>query len=176
MRTTSGIHSLSAALCIAAIAAGCSGDGPTATEQEPDPKAETTTLIIDFAHIEVIDDCDGIEGDGDFDFVVSTSSPLYRTHYDANPTLPPGGRTATIGRQTFTYEASAEADVAVHFIASEWDRDIFQNEYHDERLDGEAAEVTHYLRNGTWVSLGDHAATLGEAGCQVRLTWTARVG
>lgn len=178
--TNTQIHRFAAALCIVALLAGCSGgDGPTGPDPEPTPdpvpEPTTTTLVLDFHHIEVIKDCDGAEGDGDFEFRVTTASPTYVQHYYARPNLGPGGKTPVIGRQTYRREKTWRGEVAVNFIASEWDRDIFGTEWTDDRMSELAAEVTHVHRDGVWSNLGSQTATLGSGECQVRLVWTATV-
>jgi hypothetical protein len=173
--------SLAMMICLAALASGCSEGGAGLTEPEPEPEAnpeterrlQRSTLILDFAHIEVVEDCDGIEGDGDFDFVVRTEVEGGSTNvlYDANPTLGPGARTPTIGRRTYTVVQGTV--VYVHFEASEWDRDIFGNVYRDSRLSQRQSYTGHFFLDGDWTHLGPRSITLGTVGCMVRLHWTA---
>jgi hypothetical protein len=166
--------SLAMMICLAVLAGGCSEGGAGLTEPEPEPEPEPVwTLMLDFPFIEVLEDCDGIEGDGEFDFVVRTvvAGGATTVLYDANPTLGPGGRTATIGRRAYPV---ADGDlVTVYFEASEWDRDIFGNVYHDSPLSGSLGATNHLFADGTSSRLGNRAITLGSDGCRVRLHWTA---
>jgi hypothetical protein len=173
MRTTSHVHRITSALFLTALAAACGGvDGPTAPAQEPAP--ERTTLVLDFAYIEVIDDCDGVEGDGDFEFRVrSGQQPFASVVFNQSFSMAPGAKTWILDRRSFTFEKTARVEVVVNFAAWEWDRDIVGNVYNDERLSGLPAEVSHVLSIGGWSRLGTQSATLGKSGCMVKLFWTA---
>jgi hypothetical protein len=159
----------------AALVAACGGaaDGPTS------PPAGTT-LTIDFANIQIVEDCDGIEGDGDFTFTVETvqKNQAARRVYEASPNLGPGAR-QTLAR-TSTYEIPAsdgETHVTVRFQGTEWDRSILGVTYADTRLAGDIGQKQHTFSNGMWSNLGVQTITLGSAtpaDCMVRLTYTAQ--
>ena len=179
MNTKSSVRSLAPALCLAALASGCGADSTT----EPDPEPTLVTVHLDIAEIEVIEDCDGPEGDGDFHFVVTTSMNYlgpnqipYSTStdvvYDARVNLGPGAKTRTIGRTSYTVEPVNWMFAEVRFKASEWDRDIFNYEYTDERLVPSLKTYPYTYRNG-WGTGGHQFITLGSEGCRVRLSWIA---
>ncbi len=166
-------HSLLAVLCLGALLAGCGGDGVT-TPSDP----HTTTLNLDFGYITVEDDCDGIEGDGEFEFRVETyesptETPEVLLHQSV--TLGPGGRSTLIGHRSYTVPDSGDARRTVVFHASEFDKNIFGTTYRDERLNFASGSLTYFHTNGTWNTLGDHAITLGADGCRVTLRWRASV-
>jgi len=171
MHVTSHLHRITTALLLTALAAGCgSSDAPTAPESAP----ERTTLTLAFAHVEVLEDCDGIEGDGDFQFqVFSGLRPLADLVYNESISLAPGAKTWILDRRSYTFDKTEGVDVIVNFAAWEWDRDIFGNVYADERLSGESGEVSHLLSNREWSRRGTQSTTLGSSGCLVRLFWTA---
>ncbi len=167
---TTRMHSIVAALCLAVLTAGCGGDSPTG----PGPAPKTMTLTINFSSIQVIEDCDGIEGDGDFDFEVLASTPDAITIVDRETiTLGPGGKSRSLGRQSFTMDASVHPHVDVSFRASELDKDIFGTVYADARLDHVLGSVDHVYSNGAWSHVGPQSIILGSSGCRVRLDWTA---
>lgn len=86
MRNTSQVRRITTALFLTALAAGCGGgDGPTAPQSAPESAPVRTTLILDFAYIEVIEDCDGIEGDGDFQSKSFPGSGLSRASCSKRP-------------------------------------------------------------------------------------------
>jgi hypothetical protein len=175
MRTTTHLHRIITALVLTALAADCGGgDAPTAPETAQPSAPERTTLILDFANIEVIEDCDGIEGDGDFQFqVYSGQLPLPSLVFNQSVSLAPGAKTWILGRRSYAFEKTDRVEVIVNFTAWEWDRDIFGGVYADERLAPAAGEVSHLLSNGGWSRLGTQSVTLGRSGCLVRLFWTA---
>ncbi len=161
------------ALGLAVLVAACGGSsvGPSA----PDPTPATTTLTLDFAQIEVLEDCDGIEGDGEFHFGVATSSlqsPI-DVLYSKDVVLGPGGKSGVLGRRSYQLDAIEGTVMDVEFSATELDRNILGEEYSDTRLDHAVAYVYHTYRNGHWSNLGPQSITLGSDGCRVRLYWTA---
>ena len=161
-------------LCTGAIVAGCGGEGggPTAP-----PSTTTITLTLDFHPIEVEEDCDGIEGDGDFKFSVETvRSPTdmaVDVVYDKSVSIGPGGNSEPLGRRSYTFSGTEYRERTVRFGASEMDRDVFGTVYNDSRLSFQSGFLVHFYNNGTWNTLGDHSITLGSDGCRVRLRWTA---
>lgn len=170
MLTTQRQKSLAMMICLAGLAAGCSGGGAGPTEPEP----ARSRLTLDFASITAIEHCDGLfEGDGDFEFKVWIVRPdEYRLHmFNSMEALGPGGKTKRLG--SFSFNAVDGDIVTVHFEASEWDHDIFGNVYHDSRLSSAKGTRSHRFRDGTWTSLGYNSLLLGSEGCRVRLDWTA---
>jgi hypothetical protein len=174
MRTTSPARSFTTALGLAALAvlaAGCGSDGPT--EPEPTP---TTTLNIDFGSIVVVEDCDGAEGLGDFQFEVRFGGPPAGSGdvvYSQTINVTAGGRTPDLGSRSYTIDARDGASANVSLTATELDRSVFGVEYADERLDGRFGAVTHVYSGGSWSNPGDRSITLGSAECEVRLEYTA---
>lgn len=164
------------AILLATACGGGGGDAPTSPS--PSPAPGSATLTLDFANVEVLEDCDGIEGDGDFSFEVLVTpgwSGREVVVYREIINLGPGGRSRALGRQTFTTRIGNLAEVLVSFRATELDRDIFGSEYNDERLSNASAFVDHVLpaAGGAWSNLGAQSITLGSPGCRVRLNWTA---
>jgi hypothetical protein len=172
MRTTPHAHSLTRALCLAALAAACgSGDGPT----EPGP-ATTTTLTVNFASILAVRDCDGVEGEGDFEFEVRFGRPPAASGevvYSRTINLDAGATTADLGTRSLTVEATDGVTAQVSFTATELDLSIVGQEYPDERLDAAFGSMQHVFSNGTWSNLGPQSISLGSGECRVRLDWTA---
>ena len=171
----SHVHSLITGLCLAALAAGCGGGGGGGAPTAPPPAPARTTLILDYEYVEVIEDCDGIEGDGDFHFGVvahSTEFPIDAA-FSEDIRLGPGGKTRAIGRRSYTIDAVDGKYIGVEFSAWEEDKSIFGDVYNDDRLDFESAEVLHEFSNGAWSNLGPQSLTLGSSGCRVRLHWSA---
>lgn len=160
------------AFCLAALAGGCGGGGvDTAT----DPTPARTTLTLDFAYVEVIEDCDGIEGNGDFHFGVAVHSTEFPIDvvYSEDTSLGPGGKSRVLGRRSYTVDATDGTVIHIEFSATELDKSVFGEEYNDERLDHASAEVDHAFRNGVWSNRGPQSITLGSAGCRVRVYWSA---
>ncbi len=144
-------------------------------EPEPVPVITTTRLQLDFDYVEVIKDCDGIEGDGDFLFVV-VASPSFGsavTMHNRNHTLGDGERTPAIGRRTFTANATNGLQVTVELRATEYDKYIWGTVYNDSRLDNARLTLAHTHNNGVWTNLGPQSITLGSGDCRVRLRYTA---
>lgn len=163
------VRMIPAALVLAALVGcgGAGGDAPTAPAPRP-------TLILDFGAIEVIEDCDGIEGDGDFDFQVAVNMG-FRTDefYRELLNLGPGGKSRVLGRRSYELPPVIASSVRVTFVASELDRSIVGQEYNDDRLSKVWADFSHEYRDGEWSGLGPRSITLGSSGCLVKLSWTA---
>lgn len=171
------VHAFVATICLIMLVAGCGGGGHAPTAPEP----TTTTLTLDFKYIEVLDDCDDFEGDGDFQFLVEvTRTDPLRTDrvYEAGINLGSGTSTPAIGRRSFTFDATKAWIVGVVFTASELDRSIFGVVYNDSRLDETKGAGGHNFVGGAWSGLGAQSLLLGSAevgqiGCRVKLHWTA---
>ena len=163
-----------AALCLAVLATGCGGsDSPTEPTPQPTPAARTT-LSISGAYIEVVDDCDGIEGDGDFVFWVEYSpNGVSDVVFDQTINLPPGGKSRSITRWSHAFDPAGDPFMYVTFRATELDKSITGTEYADARLDGAIGSHRYRYVDGAWTSTGPRAITLGVPGCLVRLHWSA---
>jgi hypothetical protein len=164
---------LIATLCAGAIVTGCGGggDGPSA----PAVPA-MITLNLDFTYIEVEEDCDGIEGDGDFEFRVQTyrlPTDTAEIVYHKSVNLGPGGYSEWIGRRSYTFPATETEQRTVWFGASEMDKDVFGWTYTDSRLSYASGTLEYSYANGTWNTLGVQSIALGSDGCRVTLRWTA---
>lgn len=164
---------LIAALCLA-TAAGCGGGDPGPTAPTPGP----VTLTLDFSYVEVLEDCDGVEGDGDFHFEVIVTLPGIGPSdvvYRESPALGPGGKSKVIGRRSYLIDRTGELSVHVSFRASEVDQSLFGEVYGDERLNDAYAFVRHDFNTDTetWSNLGPQSISLGSSGCRVRLYWSA---
>jgi hypothetical protein len=161
----------------AALVVACSGGGGDAPT-EPVAAAQNT-LTIALANIQAIQDCDGIEGDGDFTFTVFAylENKSHTKIYEASPNLAPGARHTVARTSTYVIPASdGDTFLRVRFQGTEWDKSILGTTYADDRLAGELAEKQHTYANGTWSELGVQTITLGTAtpnDCLVRLTYTA---
>lgn len=160
-----------AVLCLTVLAAGCGGgggDAPTA------PAPARTTLTLDLGSIEVIEDCDGIEGDGDFLFDVWVHSTGVMNDHVYSQTVNMGpGKTPVLGRRSYKVNAIDGVAIHVEFQAVELDKSIIGEEWRDDRLAIAVTRYTHRFSNGAWSNLGPQSITLGSAGCQVRLSWSA---
>ncbi len=163
-----------ATVAAATLLAAC-GSESTAPAHVVDPGPGNTQLQLDFGFVEAIKDCDGIEGDGDFSFKVTTnvSSGGGSTVYNKSATLGNGGRTSAIGRKVYTVPATDGQQITVEFVASERDKNIIGQTYNDSRLDGARKSIAHKFNNGSWSSLGPRSIELGSGDCRVRLNYTA---
>lgn len=168
---TTTIRSIAAALSLAALTAGCGGgDGPTQPEQPA-----IRRQVFDFAWVEVIEDCDGVEGDGDFDFevIVTPSNAGFDIVYSGTVSAAPGAQIRGMGLRSYSFEPTGEAELTVRFTASELDRSIFGEVYPDTRLANASGSITHTYQDGGWTKRGQQMITLGGGECMVRLRYTA---
>lgn len=166
-----------ATIVTAAFLAGCGAAGADAPTSPP-PADGTTTLYLEFGGIDVIQDCDGIEGDGDFTFTLETfeKDKASTVVYEASPNLGPGTRHTVARTSTYLLPATGDTYVRVRFRATEWDKSIVGATYADARLPGESGQMQHTYFNGTWSNLGVQTITLGAAtpnDCMVRMYYTA---
>lgn len=169
---TPNVRPIIAALLLAALAAGCGGgDGDAPTAPEP----ATRRQVFDFAWVEVIEDCDGAEGDGDFEFevIVTPSNAAFDLVYRGTVNLGPGGQVRGMGLRGYSFDATGSAEITVRFGASELDRSIVGVEYPDDRLANASGSKSHVHENGQWSNRGEQFITLGSAECLVRLRYTA---
>lgn len=164
-----------AMLVAASFLAACGTVESTAPAPVVDPGPSTAQLQIDFGFVEAVKDCDGIEGDGDFAFKVTTnvSSGGSSTVFSQSVSLGEGGRTGAIGRKVYSVPATSGQQITVQFEASERDKNIIGQTYNDSRLDNARNSIAHKFNSGTWSSLGPRSIELGSGDCRVRLTYTA---
>ncbi len=176
MHRTQPAVGLAALLLLAACTATDSVGLVTEPGVEP-PAPQATRLQLDFSNIEVIADCDGIEGDGEFKFsvVVRPSFASAITIYNASRTMGDGDRTPALGRRTLSAVSSPGQQVTVEFRASEVDHSIFTGEYNDSRMDNLLGTSIHLYNGSTWSNQGPRSITLGSGSCQVRLNYIANV-
>lgn len=165
-----------------ALLTACGTSDATSPDDMPDPGPATAAkLQVDFSYIEVVTDCDGVEGDGDFQFEVFTQvieadgsdGEGAGTVLKSSHNLGDGGRTASIGRRIYTVTRQSGSQVWVHFKATELDRDIFGSTFSDSRLNGANNVIKHVFDGSTWSNVGPRTITLGSSGCVVRMLYTA---
>jgi hypothetical protein len=163
----------SAAVLIAACAGGA--DSATGVTPPPPPPVTSATLRLTFTAIEAIEDCDGIEGKGDFDFNVfaTRSNGDVDRVYAAAKTLGRGERTGTLGEHMYKVQIGTAAAVKVQFRATEFDKTVFGKKFADKRLDDASGSVEHKWDGHAWSSLGQRTITLGSGNCRVRLIYSA---
>lgn len=170
-------HARPAVLALAAVVLAACGDAGMVQppEPEPEPAPELTRLVLDFNYIEVIKDCDGIEGDGEFSFRVRASRSFGGTStvHNRSHQLGDGDRTGAIGRLTTSTEAVAGKQVTVELRASEVDQNIFTGAYNDERMSNATRTLAHSFNGTNWGNLGPRTISVGSGNCQVRLHYTA---
>jgi hypothetical protein len=162
------LWTMSAAVLIAACAGADSATGVT-------QRGTTAMLQLTFTGIEVIEDCDGIEGKGDFKFSIEASRdnrPVNHV-YAASKTLGRGETARSLGQLTDTVQVGDSATVAVLFVATELDKTVLGKVFADSRLDGASGSVVHRYDGSTWSALGQRIITLGSGTCRVRLMYTA---
>jgi hypothetical protein len=169
------LPALATLLTAAALVAACGGGGADASTG---PAADNQ-LVVELDWIDVIQDCDGIEGKGDFTFTLyaqQKNQPDVQI-YKGSPTVGAGERFPLARVHTFVVPASdGDSYVNVGFEATEWDKNIFGTVYADSRLDDVREFVQHKLTNGTWSRLGTQTITLGTGtpnDCNVKLTYKA---
>ena len=158
--------------CFAALSLACSGGDGGGSPTEPPPAR--AILELQFANVEVIDDCDGIEGDGDFEFIVMVVVPgSHETYFKEFLNLGPGGKSRALGTKRYEIPLVEGAGVTVEFTATERDKTILGVEYADERLNNAWGSLRHRYSSNGWSSTGDRSITLGVPDCMVKLNWRA---
>jgi thiol-activated cytolysin len=110
-------------------------------------------VTLNLSNISVPGDCDGIEGDGEFDWAIWILDASGKTISSTSGSdTVPSGSTMNVGKKqhVFTLAASEGQKFTVRFRCSEWDRNILGQTYRDSRMDNATAEYTHVYRNGAW--------------------------
>ena len=176
LRTNERLNSMSAAALMVVSLTACTTDSMVAPDPEPAPQpiVTTTKLQVDFNYVEAVKDCDGIEGDGDFHFRVRAMQSWGGsvTVHNRGHTLGDGGRTAALGRHTFTAAATTGQQVTIELTASERDKPLIGATYNDSRMNNATRTAVHAYRDGKWTSTGPRTITLGSGNCQVRLHYS----
>jgi len=173
MRAKPFSYPLPTALLLAMSAAGCGGDG--GGPAGPEGPELATTLSLDFERVRVLEDCDGIEGAGDFRFLVQTltGAGVRVTHLNTVVNYDPGDTTADLGTHVFPLDVS-EGRVEVSFEASELDTGI-GGDFNDSRMDQSRGWVIHRYVNGQWTHVGRNEIDLGSGDCWVDFSYVALV-
>ncbi|MDX1420059.1 MAG: Ig-like domain-containing protein [Rubricoccaceae bacterium] len=156
-------------------AAGNRANGSVSFDYGTDPPA-TTSLLIDFSRIEVINDCDGLlDGDGEFSFRVTATTGTGQSHtaYSGSRTMGDDDTYSSLSDVTFDLPATDGQQVTVSFRSTETDQDIFGTTFPDDRMNGLTATRSHRFNSGSWSSTGALTLTNGSGNCEVRLYYAA---
>ena len=155
--------------------------GPTTTEPpaptttSTEPPAPTTTEPVDtsvsgvvkFIRFQAVQDCDGIEGAGEFRFkarVESSSGVTLRSEgVSTQEHILDDGEYYNVLHDVPFEMASPDGQwLQVTFDAEEWDTDLFGSTWIDERIDT-AVNKSHSYSPGGWTSLETASTGLGGA-------------
>jgi thiol-activated cytolysin len=140
-----------------------------------------STIVVTLDRFYVWRDCDGIEGDGDFEFQAQVSGgPGGPFTINRSPTL--GQEAVSLIRQDTRFDLPREEgqSFTVDFWSSEWDVPVIGSSYRDSRMDNLHGSVVHRFQNGAWTSVGGEAdgvirIRLGGGECQAELWYTVSI-
>ena len=113
----------------------------------------TDNIDITLNQFYVHKDCDGIEGDGEFDFKVQILNSADQVLYTYNKTdlvLGDGDWFNPNYTVPLTFDRTEGNKFKIKFICTEWDRPLIGNPYHDSRMDERTLVTEHIFSGGTW--------------------------
>lgn len=101
-------------------------------------------------------DCDGIEGDGEFDFKVQILNSNNQVLYTYNKTglvLGNGGHFEPNYTVPLTFNRTEGNKFKIRFICTEWDVPLIGNPYHDTRMDENTLVTEHIFSIDKWSNI-----------------------
>lgn len=144
------------------------------------------TIDIFLSNFTPITDCDGIEGDGEFNFDVYIQNRGGGNLHHYTKSITSGEQSNPINK---TYQIKMEKALGqkftVKFVCTETDKSIFGVVYSDDRMNAREGAITYeFNSSGGWGVAGTGAAlpsgatqiiTLGSDNCQVKLTYNISI-
>jgi thiol-activated cytolysin len=136
------------------------------------------TITVDLKEFYVRKDCDGIEGDGEFQFrAIVNGGGTREGDFIREATLGDGGRVRLNEEVVFDMERRVGNQFAVTFYSTEWDRDLFTGAFKDERMATVSSSKRHTFGSTGWsnVTTGDIRIVNGSQNCQAELVYSVDV-
>ncbi len=144
----------------------------TATECKEQKTADIFDITIQ--NFKSIKDCDGIEGDGEFEIWVQISAGNKKYH-KSNISAGNGDVIKLDWNYSFKANLKEGNYFTVKFICKEWDRDIFGKTWGDSRMNKKSGYIRHEFRNNTWSNLGNGYKSIvlnpGNNDCSTQLSY-----
>lgn len=136
----------------------------------------TTRLAVTITGFEALNDCDGVEGVGEFNYWIDSRSSFASSASGevrrGSAQLSDGQRTGALGRRVFEGPAVDGQTLSIVLRANEMDKPVIGAARPDSRLNNTSRTATHAFRNGRWENVGARYITLGGGNCRVRLHYT----
>jgi len=148
----------------------------TATECTSEQTANTVTINLKEFYVRA--DCDGIEGDGDFEFRAIVNGGGTRAgDFIREATLGDGGRLRLNEEVVFEMERRVGNQFAVTFYSTEWDEKIWGEEFKDSRMATVSNSKRHTFGSTGWSNVppGDIRIVNGSQDCQAELIYSVEV-
>ncbi len=150
---------------------------PTTTTQPTTTTTQSTTitqptttavpvssLLVTLIRFQVIGDCDGIEGVGEWAFRAKLfdhrNAELLATSA-GDQSLSDGEYVNRIAEARFSVPAEEGRSFRVQLTAEEWDTDLFTGAFMDSRMSRFTVEYVHTYRSGIWTNLNHSSTGLG---------------
>ncbi|KAA3615379.1 MAG: hypothetical protein DWQ05_13565 [Calditrichaeota bacterium] len=139
-----------------------------------------TADIIDLKikNFKALKDCDGIEGDGEFEIWVEISAGNKKYH-KSNISAGNGDTIALNWEYSFKANLTDGNYFTVKFICKEWDKDILGKTFGDSRMNKKSGSIRHDYRNAGWSNLEKGTRTIvlnsGNNKCSTQMTYTVAV-
>jgi thiol-activated cytolysin len=149
----------------------------TATECASAQTRNTVTITLKEFFVRA--DCDGIEGEGEFDFRAIVNGGGTRAgDFIREADLSDGGRLLLNEEVVFDIDRQVGKQFAVTFYSTEWDRDLGLRRFKDKRMATVSNSKRHTFGSTGWsnVPVGDVRIVNGsDAACQAELIYSVEV-
>ncbi len=139
-----------------------------------------TADIIDMniKNFKAIRDCDGIEGEGEFEIWVEISAGN-KKFYKTSIKLSRNQSVALNWEHSFKANLTEGNHFTVKFICREWDKDILGRVFADSRMNKKSGSIRHEYSNGRWTNLGNGSKLItlnpGDNACSTELSYSVSV-
>jgi thiol-activated cytolysin len=136
-------------------------------------------IIVNVKRFHVVKDCDGIEGDGEFDFrALVRNGSTTEGDFRRSATLG-DGESVTLNEDVVVNAARRVGNrFSVTFYSTEWDRDLFTGAFRDSRMNNRSISKVHEFGSTGWTNLSDGAEIKlvnGSQNCQAELAYSVDV-
>jgi thiol-activated cytolysin len=136
-------------------------------------------IIVNVKRFHVVKDCDGIEGDGEFDFrALVRNGSTTEGDFRRSATLGDGESVTLNEDVVFNAARRVGNRFSVTFYSTEWDRDLFTGAFRDSRMNNRSISKVHEFGSTGWTNLSDGAEIKlvnGSQNCQAELAYSVDV-
>jgi len=185
MKTTNKLFAAFFALTVGLMLfTGCSKDSnpvdPVGVTGGGTNQKTTDNIDINLKKFYVSRDCDGIEGDGEFDFkiqILSSNNTVLYTYTKGGLHLGDGDSFNINYTVPLVFDRTEGNKFRVKFICSEWDKPLIGDPYRDSRMNKRTLVQEHIFSGDKWSNISGtrYLVTNPGSDCSTQLSYKVTI-